>query len=695
MKKKIYATPTASFTMLRDKDISIDSVPQPLYSLQLASKISQLCPIGNDRFVGICGKNIKILDFSAESGVIQTLPGHRSEVTKVIPTDDNQLISISTDRTIGLWNLETGMPINIFKGFDNTVWDAWLLDNAYIIGYSHDRNLKAWDAQTGALIYENQDSMFLENKPILLSTGQFLCLSKNKGQFKIIDVRNSEERTIDAYDGEVSYVKEISGGRILSASIGQLTLRDISTLEIIAEGQLEGDKWDRTKHVYELSSGNLVCLAGKPSLQIVDGETLAKISTLEGHSGYDCNNVALQQVGSDCLVSYQQAKEIIAWNLDSGEIISNTSLYRPTFFGSNPSFLANGLVAALPDGYGDDKGAIRVWDPVNDRFEDVKSGTDRVTSFAVQNGQLLTVSNDNRAMLWNMSGCEEIVTQRSLREDTSMTDVSIQQSVAAIFVPPLEYTFSWPPVNWPPEVDKERFSFDDGWTVASQAIQSNIDSFFTDRSQSSSFFDISWWRIPESLRLVLESPLSLFRVSADSPEKVLREKGMHALGSDMNIMNHMNMFWSSGGRAVSNNSGLISCSSSPEGMLAHAQYIQRHNAAPSYTYVIDMQRRTGWADQVPTVPIIAIDAIIRREYTYPVIDELGKWTLKEGFSSRSQQHLPFHTDGDQAAIKAANLKEVLFPRHIPSGWIAAIFQNIQNEFGHTVARLLHDYTKAT
>ena len=80
------------------------------------------------------------------------LQGHTSSVRSVAFSQDGRyIVSGSADRTIRVWNAQTGDLVgNPFQGHTDSVLSVALTpDGRHIVSGSHDRTIQVWDAQTG------------------------------------------------------------------------------------------------------------------------------------------------------------------------------------------------------------------------------------------------------------------------------------------------------------------------------------------------------------------------------------------------------------------------------------------------------------------------------------------------------------------------------------------------------------------
>ena len=83
--------------------------------------------------------------------MIRTLEGHRDRVNAVALTPDGlRAVSASSDRTLRLWDLESGQTIRTLEGHTDSVWAvAFMPDLLRAVSASSDRTLRLWDLESG------------------------------------------------------------------------------------------------------------------------------------------------------------------------------------------------------------------------------------------------------------------------------------------------------------------------------------------------------------------------------------------------------------------------------------------------------------------------------------------------------------------------------------------------------------------
>jgi WD40 repeat protein len=85
---------------------------------------------------------------------LQTLEGHSDSVTSVaFSRDSKHLASASYDKTVKIWDANTGACLQTLEGHSRWVRSvAFSRDGKHLASASHDHTVKIWDANTGACL---------------------------------------------------------------------------------------------------------------------------------------------------------------------------------------------------------------------------------------------------------------------------------------------------------------------------------------------------------------------------------------------------------------------------------------------------------------------------------------------------------------------------------------------------------------
>ena len=77
--------------------------------------------------------------------------GHESEVMAcAVTSDGRRVVSASRDKTLRVWELETGRELATLRGHTSQVRACAVMpDGRRVVSASHDKTLKVWDIETG------------------------------------------------------------------------------------------------------------------------------------------------------------------------------------------------------------------------------------------------------------------------------------------------------------------------------------------------------------------------------------------------------------------------------------------------------------------------------------------------------------------------------------------------------------------
>jgi WD40 repeat protein len=123
-------------------------------SIEVSSFV-YVCRLSNDgsRFVISNRKNINIWDVN-NGTLVYNLTGHKGNIKAAsISSDDNKMVTASSDNTAKVWDLKNGNLLYTFYGHKDEVNEAvFSHDLKTIATASEDGTVKLWEANTGKLI---------------------------------------------------------------------------------------------------------------------------------------------------------------------------------------------------------------------------------------------------------------------------------------------------------------------------------------------------------------------------------------------------------------------------------------------------------------------------------------------------------------------------------------------------------------
>jgi WD40 repeat protein len=218
-------------------------------------------------------KSVKLWD--ADSGKeIRTLRGHSGEVySSAFSPDGKQLATASEDRTVKLWDADSGEELRTFQGHKGDVYNvAFSPDGRTLASASQDQTVRLWDIDTGKMI------------KILSGHTARVCTAAFSPDGRRVAASSPSTPAPDSENasGQVILWDAASGKEVLSFAV-----RDAGVLALAfsPDGRrLAGACLDKTVKVWELATGReALCMKGHtlPVYHVAfrpDGRALASCS---------------------------------------------------------------------------------------------------------------------------------------------------------------------------------------------------------------------------------------------------------------------------------------------------------------------------------------------------------------------------------------------------------------------------------
>ncbi|KRX76925.1 F-box/WD repeat-containing protein 7 [Trichinella sp. T6] len=270
-----------------------------------------------------------------------TLTGHSGGVwSSQVSEDGSRIVSGSTDRTVKVWDSETGECIHTLYGHTSTVRCLALKGNILVSG-SRDSNLRVWNIDTGECIRVFYGHLAAVR--CVQFDGKRVVSGAYDYTIKVWDISTPSDLPVHTLLGHTNRVYSLQVFFFAVCKITKIVAVDWycclqfdSERDLVISGSL-----DTSIKVWEIVNGRC-------------------IYTLVGHQSLTSG----MQLRGNILVSGNADSTIKVWNISSGfclHTLSGPNRHHSAV--TSLQFLPNGLVVSSSD-----DGCVKLWDAINGEF---------------------------------------------------------------------------------------------------------------------------------------------------------------------------------------------------------------------------------------------------------------------------------------------------------------------------------------
>jgi hypothetical protein len=214
------------------------------------------------------------------TGLARTLEGHSAWHGVAVTPDGQRAVSASWDRTLKVWDLETGRALRTLEGHSDSVSGVAVTpDGKWAVSASWDNTLQVWDLETGRALR---------------------TLEGHSDSVRGVAVTPDGKRAVSASEDNTLKVWDLETGRALRTLAGHSDW--VLGVAVTPDGK------------------RAVSASSDKTLQVWDLETGRALRTLEGHSDWVLG-VAVTPDGQRA-VSASWDKTLQMWDLETGSLVA-------------------------------------------------------------------------------------------------------------------------------------------------------------------------------------------------------------------------------------------------------------------------------------------------------------------------------------------------------------------------------------
>ncbi|KIM19886.1 hypothetical protein M408DRAFT_172127 [Serendipita vermifera MAFF 305830] len=363
-------------------------------------------PDGRRVVSGSWDRTIRIWDAETGDLVIQPLQGHEFSVNFIaVSPDGRRVVSGSADMTIRIWDAETGdLVIQPLRGHDSGVNSVAFSPNGRrIVSGSHDKTVRIWDSETGDLVTQplqgHEDSV---NSVAFAPDGRRIVSGSSDKTVRIWDAEAGDlvPHLLQGHEASVwSVAFSPDGRRIVSGSYDKtVRLWDAETWDLVPQ-LLQGHDREVTSVAFSPDGRHVVsgCCDGTVRIwNVATGDPVT--GPFQGHED-SVWSVAFSPDGRH-VASGSRDETVRIWNTEANDLDTQPSQGHE-YWVTSVEFSPNGR-SVVSGSHGH---TVRIWDVETGELATQPlqghEGSVTCVAFAPDGKHVASGSNDKTIRIWD------------------------------------------------------------------------------------------------------------------------------------------------------------------------------------------------------------------------------------------------------------------------------------------------------